>query len=303
MKKIVYIIVGVFLFSCTSKKENLGKLVIVDSYPIYENDDMYFPHDYFVEVKQQEWNGWLDTAVFLQKVNNHLIITNHNHNGFSGHRIKFTISKNLDITNVDYDMSFDTYSGGESTYTVEKVIFIVDTNPFETSQITGFYTLQIRDDFFVEDKVKYGDRDTTMFYLFHGKFKVYSEEEKTKGRDWVISQNEILLGIKDSLDVYYRPDKFAEFILGDDALDQIRKQFEIKRSETTLEKRVFVELWMVIDENGKVIPESMILEDMKSDELLRRIKNCKPLLSNWKPATYNNKPVKSNMNLIIRVKD
>ena len=304
MKALLYIIIGILLFSCTSKKENFGKLIIKDDfYPIYENDDIYFSYDYFVEVDLQRWNGWLDTVLLFKKTNNYLIITNQFNDGLSGHRIIFTISKNLDITNVEYVTWTDNFNGGESTYTVEKVIFNVNDNPFECSQITGYYTLQIREDIFIVDKIKYGDHDTTVFYVCHGKFKVYSEEEKTKGRDWVISQNEMLLGIKDSLEVYYSPDEFAKYALGDDALDELLKQFEINRSETTLEKRKFVDLCMVIDENGKVVLESMTLEDMKSDELLREIKNCKPLLMNWKPAIYKDKSVKSIKNLDIRIKD
>jgi len=301
MKIMVYIISGFIFFSCTSKKENFGKIRIVeDFYPIYENDDSYIPHDYFEEVDLQRYIGWPDTllALSLKRTNNHLIITNKGH----GHTIIFTISKNLDILNVEY-RGYDVFQEGESKSTVEKVIFYVNTNPFECSHIKGYYTLQIRDDIFFADKIRYDDRDTTMFYVYNGKFKFYSEEEKKNGRDWVISQNEIMLGIKDSLDVFYSPDKFPEFALGDDALDQILKQFEIKRSETTIETRKFVEVRMVIDVTGKVIPESMTLEDMKSDELILKIKNCKPLLSNWKPAIYKDKPVKSKVNIPIKIKD
>lgn len=304
MKTIVYIIIGVILFSCTSEKENLGKLLIIENQYIYENEDIYCPHDYFVEVDMKRLNGWLDTVLFLKKTNDHLIITNHINDGLSGHEIKFTISKKLDIENVEYDRWTDMINGGESEYTVERIIFYVSANPFECSQITGFYTLQIREDIFYADKIKYGANDTTVFNLFHGKFKVYSEKEKTNGLDWIISQNEILLGIKDSLDVYYSPDKFAEFTLGDDALTQLLKQFEIERSETKEEKKKFISLDMVIDENGKVIPESMkISEEMKSDKLIRALKNCKPLLSNWDPAVFKDKPVKSKVNLLINIRD
>ena len=63
MKAIFYIIIGVIFYSCTSKQENYGKLIIVgDFYPIYENDDIYIPHDYFVEVDMQEW---IDTVLFF----------------------------------------------------------------------------------------------------------------------------------------------------------------------------------------------------------------------------------------------
>lgn len=304
MKTIVYIIIGVILFSCTSKKENFGKLLIIENQYYYENEDIYFPHDYFVEVDLQRWNGWLDTVLFLEKTKDHLIITNQFNDGLSGHEIKFTISKNLDITNIEYESWMDIINGEKSEYTVEKVIFYVNDNPFECSQITGFYTLQIREDVFYANKIKYNANDTTFFRIFYGKFKVYSEKEKTNGRDWVISQNEMLLGIKDSLDVYYSPDKFAEFTLGDDALIQLLKQFEIERSETKEEKKKFVSLDMIIDENGKVIPESMVItEEMKSDELIHALKNCKPLLSNWEPAIFKDKPVKSIVNLPIKIKD
>ena len=165
------------------------------------------------------------------------------------------------------------------------------------------YTLQILDHIFSADLEKYGDIDTVMFYTFNGKFKVYSELEKANGRDWVISQNEILWGIKDSLDVYNSPDEFAQFTLGDDAFSHILKQFEIERSETKEEKKVFVTLCMVVDENGKVNPESMtIIEDMNSDALIRSLKKCEPLLNNWRPAIYKDKPVKSWVNLPIMIK-
>jgi hypothetical protein len=304
MKTILYIIIGIFLFSCTSKKENFGKLLIIENQYFYENDDIFSPHDYFVEVDMQRWNGWLDTALFLRKANNHLIIANQFNDGLSGHKIKFTISKNLDITNIEFESWTDVINGGKSKYTAEKVIFSVNTNPFECSLITGFYTLQIREDIFYTDKAKYGANDTSIFYIFNGKFKVYSEKEKKNGRDWIISQNEILLGIKDSLDVYNSPDKFAEFTLGNDALIQILKQFEIERSKTIQEKKKFVSLEMVIDENGKVIPESMtIIEEMKSDELICTLKNCELLLFDWKPAIFKGKPVKSKVILQINIKD
>ncbi len=111
------------------------------------------------------------------------------------------------------------------------------------------------------------------------------------------------MGIKDSLDIYYSPDKFATFSLGNDSLTQLLQQFEIERSETTQETRKFVLLEMVIDENGGAIPESMVIEEIKSGGLIRELKNCESLLSNWTPAIYKNKSVKSKVNLPIRIKD
>ena len=291
--------IGLILFACTSKKENFGKLIIMGDQCIYENDDIYYPHDYFKEVFWQEC--YIDTPKFIivEKQNSHLVITNES----IGHKIDFEIAKDLEIENVEFNRWFETFNGTESKYTVEKVIFSVDCNPFECDHITGFYTLQIRDHILSTDIKNYGDIDTVMFYTFNGKFKVYSELEKANGRDWVISQNEIFWGIKDSLDVFYIPDEYAEFTLGNDSLGQILEQFEIERSEIKEEKKVAVTLCMVVDENGIVNPESMtIIEEMNSDALIRSLKNCEPLLNNWRPAIYKDKPVKSRKCLPIMIK-
>ena len=294
MKTITYIIIGFLLFACTSKECESGKLILVEYQPVYEEDNTYFPHDYFVEV------GTYGTALSIEKDNNYLKITNVFNGGLSGHRIEFTISKNLNIKKVKYDRWLDVIDGSETKYVVEKAILSINTNPFESSQIVGYYTLQIRKEFSAGKILKKeGVNDTVTFDIFNGKFKVYSELEKEKGRDWVISQNEILMGIKDSLDVYYTPDKYAKFI-GDIS---ILKQFEIERSKTKLEKLKHVLLEMIIDEEGKVIPESMTVEDMKSDELIRNLQKCESLLSNWQPAIYKDKPVKSKVNLPIPIKD
>jgi hypothetical protein len=285
------------IFACTPKKEKYGKLVVLEHYFVYEIDDSYYPHDYFVEVDLQEW---LDTSLFVEKRNNHLKIINKSLVG----RVEFTISKNLDILNVEYD-GWNYINGYETQYTVEKVILSMNVNPFESDQITGHYTLQIRETFLAEKQLKEeGVNDIVTFSTFNGKFKVYSEQEKEKGRDWIISQNELLQGIKDSLDVYDFPHERARFSFGNDSLSNLLNQFEVKRSETTEEKRSDVFFEMIIDENGKVIPESIIVKSMKSsDELIRRLRSCKSLMFNWQSAIYENKPVKSKINLPIRIKD
>ena len=111
------------------------------------------------------------------------------------------------------------------------------------------------------------------------------------------------MGIKDSLDVYYSPDVFPRFSLGDDSLIKILKQFEIDRSETYEDKRNFALLEMVVDEHGKVIPNSVIINGLKSKKLIYEILNCETLLSNWDSAFYKGKPVKSKVNLRIQIID
>ena len=80
---------------------------------------------------------------------------------------------------------------------------------------------------------------------------------------------------------------------------------EEKRSETNVESKRDKMVCMAIDENGKVVPESMTtFEDMKSDEqLILYVKKCEPLLNNWQPGIYKGKPVKSRVNLPIKIKD
>lgn len=278
----------------------LGNLIVTDQ-PIYEIEDSYFPHDYFLAT---EMGGLLDKAVELEYIGDSVLIRNTYSSGFGGHSIEFIISKSFEIKSVEYKYSGDVIDGSSINYTVEKAIVSVDKNPYKSKEITGHYTIQIREEYIAGNILeKEGVKDSTYYTIFNGKFKVYSEEEIRNGKDWVVSQNEIEMGIKDSLGVYKNPDKYAEYLDGSDSLKELMNQFEISRQETFLETKVFVTLKIVVDETGKVSPKSMEIRDpMKSNKLLKSLQSNKNLLNNWRPAIYKGMPVKSELNLIIKVK-
>ncbi len=303
MQRTTYIILGLlmlFQIACSDNGQ-YGKAIITYQ-PNYEEENEYFHHDHFVAVDME---GLLDTAVSIKVADNQVIITNTFNSGYTGHKIQFIISSDLDIVDVTYEDWSDYIDGSEKKYKVEKVILSMNANPFDNKLVTGHYTLQIREDYFAGQLLKEtGRKDTTTYMIFNGKFKIYSDQEIKKGRKWLIDQNEIKYGIKDSLGVYELPDEFAQYKYGDDSLKSMLKQFEVLRSETNVNKRAFVTLLMQVDEKGVVNPESMtILETMKSTILIDRLKQNINLMTNWYPATYKGRPVKSEINLPIPIKE
>lgn len=301
MRITTLILFGLLNFSCHSQSGQYGKAIITYQ-PNYEEENEYFHHDHFVTVDMQ---GLLDTAVSIKIADNQVIITNTFNSGYTGHKIQFIISSDLEIKDVTYVDWSDYIDGSEKKYKVEKAILSMNVNPFDFKLVTGHYTLQIREDYFAGQLLKeIGKKDTTTYMIFNGKFKIYSDQEIKKGRKWVIDQNEIKYGIKDSLGIYQSPDEFAQYKYGDDSLKSMLKQFEVLRSETNVSKRVFVTLLMQVDERGIVNPETMtILETMKSTHLIDRLKQNINFMTNWYPATYKGRPVKSEMNIPIPIKE
>ncbi len=300
MNSLTHIIIGLLIFSGQSLFGQMGRAAITYQY-VYELDNTYFPHDYFVASDMAEL---LDTAVSILGDEKILKITNTFNDGFTGHAVEFVLSSDLEIVRVDYQEWTDLIDGSKTDYTVEKAVLSMNESPFKSKLITGHYTLQIREDYFAgEQPRKEGDRDTTTYLIFNGKFKVYSNKEKEKGREWIINQNEITMGVKDSSGVYLMPDDFAEFKFGSDSLKALLKEFEIDRSESTEQLKSVVTLQILIDENGRVEKESMaIWEPMRSLEILSRLKKNKALMTEWYPATYKGRPVKSELNLPLKFK-
>jgi len=278
----------------------MGRAVVTHQY-IYELDNSYFPHDYFVASDMAEL---LDTAVSILGDEQTLKITNTFNDGFTGHEVEFVLSSDLEIIRVDYREWTDMIDGSKTDYTVDKVVLSMNENPFKSELIAGHYTLQIREDYFSGEQLrKEGVTDTTTYRIFNGKFKVYSEKEKEKGREWIVDQNEIKMEIKDSHGIYKMPDNFAEFKFGSDSLKALLKEFEIDRTESTEKVKGFITIQMLLDENGRVDKESMtIREPMKSLKILHRLKTNKALMTEWYPATYKGRPVKSELNLPLKFK-
>ena len=300
MNSLTNTLIGLLIFSGTPAFGQLGQAIITYQ-PIYEEDNNFFPHDYFIEV---DMDGLLDTAASMKIKDNKLFITNIFNDGFTGHEVQFTISADLKIINAEYNEWDDVFDGSESNFSVDKVILSFSDNPFEEKLITAHYTLQIQEDYHAGNLLnKKGVKDTTAYRMFHGKFKFYSENEKQKGRKWILDQNEIKIGIKDSLGIYEMPDNFAEFKFGNDSLETILKEYEIDRAKTEVPKKSFITLQLMIDKNGNVdLNRIKIREPMKSLEIIDLVKQDSTLMTNWLPATYEGRPVKSKVNLPIRIK-
>ncbi len=295
--KLLAILILVLISSC--KRSELG-YAIINPNRIYEDTDSYVPYDYF---NSSEWE---DTPVKIKKEKNSIFIENTSNYGLSGSSVIFKISPSLKIDNVQYHKWNDIVIEGRKTeYVVEKVILELNKNPFIDTTITGHYKLQIREIYRVEKKLRnIGARDTTYYYAFDGKFKVYSSEEIEKGKEWINDQNEIKLRIKDSSGVYYLLDKKPSFQLGDSALADILNQFGFKKNQVEGKFNDYIRLTFLVNENGEVDLNSLqVYEKLVSQEEIDRLKNIKELWSNWDPGEYNGRKVKSNANLLIKTKN
>jgi hypothetical protein len=299
---VINVLFFVLILSCNQESGFYGKAIVSPYHYVYEEDNIYFPHDYFIE---KNLEGLLKNALTIDKIDNFIIITNKYNDGFSGHKIVFHIDENLDIEKVEYDDWNDIEDGSEIKYSVEKIILSISENPFTNNNLVGHYTLQIKEEYTVGELLENeGFKDTTTFRIFNGKFKFYTEREKLNGKEWVISQNEISLGIKESPDVYLSPDEFAEYKWGNDSIEQILTRYEIDRSKTEVENQDFITLIMIVDENGEVNSERMLIrEKMKSNELLEDLKRDSKITSNWQSAIHNGRNVKSKVYLTIRIKE
>lgn len=294
------LVLGVLLVLTQAVFGQLGNAVI--SYQReYEEKNNFFPHDHFMTTIL---DGLNDTTLSIKPIGAKLSITNKFSDGFSGHQINFVLSESLEILEARYVHGTDVIDGSESHRTVEKAILSFDKNPFENEFVTAHYTLQIKDQYVAGPlRQARGQKDTVTYEIFNGKFKVYSPEEIEKGKQWVIDQIDISRGTKDSTGLYIDAYTYAEFIPGREALEEILNGFELERSSTNVEKRNYVEFSMIVDESGRVNPESLTITDtMKTNELLEGLKSNQVLLSNWKPAVDRGEVVKSKVDLWVRIK-
>jgi hypothetical protein len=302
MKKLTIILITILAFKQFGLGQ-IGKIAICPQF-IYEEENSYFPHDYFIEENLGEL---LDESLSLEKVNDKFVLTNVYNNEFTGHEIIIEFNDKLEIYQVDYDEWSDMINGSETNYTVENIIISTNENPSETETqgLVGHYTLLIREDFKAGQILKNeGVNDTTYYSTFNGKFKVYNDKERSLGLEWVESQNELRFGLKDSLNIYDSPDEFAEYLYGDEELKKLLNKYKVQRSETKLAHKVFISVSVIVDENGKVNPNSMtILDEMNSERILDRLKQDEQLLSSWIPGKRKGKAVKSRMNLTIMVNE
>jgi len=272
---------------------------IISPLPYYETNDNYFPHDYFI---REDLEGFLDTAVFIKSNSGLIQILNKYNDGFSGHEIRLKINSNLEIKEASYDHWSDVIiPDTKSEYLVEKVILSFENNPFNNKYPEARYVLQIRQDIY--DTRTDARKGPSAYEIFKGKFKVYTDKERQMGRDQVIHHTEIKYGIKDSAGIYHFTDLPAEFEYGADSLKNTLAHIKIDRKEACGIKRSYVVVRMVIDEFGKADPNSIEFRDeVVIEGLLYNIRHHHSLLSNWRPAYYNGRPVKSEINLPVQIK-
>ncbi len=86
-----------FLLSC-KKEVKYGKVVLTEQ-GIYEENDDFLPHDYFIEEAMGEF---LDTAVSISISENQAILTNTYNDGYSGHQVKMIITQDLEVVSITY---------------------------------------------------------------------------------------------------------------------------------------------------------------------------------------------------------
>ncbi len=286
-----------FVYSCNEKKTELGKAIISETIPVYENEDNYFPHDYFMK------SDLLERPIEVKKSNMTIMISNIFNDGFAGHQVKFKIDRELNITEASFCDWTDVIDGSETQHTVQKIILDLDKNPFTSHNFCGFYTLQIKHNYLAGKLLaSEGIKDTTYYSTFNGKFKIYNKEELIKGKKWIINQNEIKYGIKDSLGIYYSPDKFAEFNLDESVLKKALNDLKVKKGEIRDSTRNFITLSFTVDENGSVNKDKIYIRELEiSKNLMQKIKDNKLVFENWKPAEYKGEKVKSEVNLRIQL--
>lgn len=303
-----YILVIFVLFwgslGFSQKTSNYGKAIITKNLPIYEYQDNFLPND--MVIYDMIMKHWLDEKSLdvIRNTNNTITIKNLYNDGFTGYEVIIELSSDLKINNISYNEWDDVENGSSTEYSVEKIILQLNKNPFYDSLITGYYSLQIKNEFIAGDILRNeGTNDTTFYSIFYGKFKEYSDTEVLLGRDWIEEQLEIKLGIRDEEGVYITIDKPANFKYGKDSLANILSNISINRSYLTENNSSSTILTFVVNENGNVETDNIEIRDgVKSDEVYKSLLKHKELWTNWIPAQYKCQSVKSKVSLRVRVK-
>jgi hypothetical protein len=165
---------------------------IISEQPRYESYNIYWPHDNFMLVHTP--GRYLDNPVTLKFEKDGLTIENKIADGFTGHSIYMHLSSEFEITEVKYNEWTDVYDGSYSEYIVEKIILSLDKNPFKEKYLAGHYIIQIRENYFDgwltnDDWILNPKGNKTSYKIFHGKFKIYTEDEINKKKHKLDSLN------------------------------------------------------------------------------------------------------------------
>jgi hypothetical protein len=172
MEKPIRLILTLFFLTninC-SGQEKLGKAKIVDLTD-YEKEDFYFPHDCSME------SDVLDNTIELNKNGDSFTIKNIANDGFTGHILTIELNNDLDIIGVEYEEWTDVIDGSEMTFKADSVDLKLNANPFNSKELTGYYTLYMKNFFKAGEFLKkQGMKDEIFDKEFSGKFRTICNE-------------------------------------------------------------------------------------------------------------------------------
>ena len=162
-KYILLISIIIFSISC-SKNEKLGQAKISEINS-YDQENSYFPHDCKMEYEL------VDKMFELKKTGKNIIINNKANDGFTGHYITLELNSKLEIIKADYDESTDVIDGSEMTFKVDSVDLKLNSNPFDSKKIVGYYSIYLTQSYSAGKLKEQGVKDEIIKREFKGKFK------------------------------------------------------------------------------------------------------------------------------------
>lgn len=155
------------ILNCSEKKI-LGQAEISEINS-YEKEDSYFPHDCTMKYEL------VDNMFELKKDGENIIIRNNANNGFTGHYIELKLNSKLEIIKADYDESTDVIDGSETTFSVDSVDLKLNSNPFKSQTIIGYYSIYLTQNYFAGELKEIGVKDQITTREFKGKFRTCKE--------------------------------------------------------------------------------------------------------------------------------
>jgi len=154
--------------SC-SNNEKLGQAKILELNS-YDKEDLYFPHD-----SSMNSDFILENTFELRKDGENILIVNNINDGFTGHYITLELNSKLEIINAEYDELNDVIDGSEMTFKVDSVDLKLNSNPFNSKNIIGYYSIFLTQNYFAGELQEQGDKDEIFKREFKGKFKAFEK--------------------------------------------------------------------------------------------------------------------------------
>lgn len=175
MKRLFFILCFTipFLTAKSQQKVDFGKIVLNPNFNYFESFTDYIPNDCSITSEF----GIIPVKVSKLEDGNILI-----ENSSDVHSIKFIIDKELNIKDVKFHLSSDlVIEGSSEKVSVENIIMCLNENPFTSNYFSGYYTLKIKSEYFVNEELrKEGAKDSVDYTVYNGKFKICTDTEKNE---------------------------------------------------------------------------------------------------------------------------